>query len=97
MSSSAEATIIEEPVFRVSAEKVHSPLRECIDNAMQDYFRHLDGHEPDNLYQMVLQEMEEPLLRAVLEYTRSNQSKAAIMLGLNRGTLRKKMKLYNLA
>ena len=45
---------------------------------------------------MVLQEMEEPLLRAVLAYTRSNQSRAAVVLGLNRGTLRKKMKQYNL-
>jgi len=87
---------ITEAVFEVSTEKSHRPLRECIATALQDYFHHLDGHEPDNLYQMVLQEMEEPLLRAVLEHTRSNQSRAAIMLGLNRGTLRKKMKQYNL-
>ena len=87
---------ITEAVFEVSTEKSHRPLHECIATALKDYFHHLDGHEPDNLYQMVLQEMEEPLLRAVLEHTRSNQSRAAIMLGLNRGTLRKKMKQYNL-
>jgi len=85
-----------EAVFEVSTEESHRPLRECIATALKDYFHHLDGHEPDNLYQMVLQEMEEPLLRAVLEHTRSNQSRAAIMLGLNRGTLRKKMKQYDL-
>ncbi len=91
-----QQAIAEETVFEVSTEQSNRPLRECIATALKDYFHHLDGHEPDNLYQMVLQEMEEPLLRAVLEHTRSNQSRAAIMLGLNRGTLRKKMKQYNL-
>ncbi|NNG13979.1 MAG: DNA-binding transcriptional regulator Fis [Gammaproteobacteria bacterium] len=95
MSTTAEAALLE-TVFQVSAEKSHRPLRECIATALEEYFRHLDGHEPDDLYQMVLQEMEEPLLRAVLDYTRSNQSRAAVVLGLNRGTLRKKMKQYNL-
>lgn len=94
--SSTQQAILEDTTFKVSNEQEHRTLRECISNAMADYFHHLDGHEPENLYQMVLQEMEEPLLRAVLDYTRSNQSKAAVMLGLNRGTLRKKMKLYDL-
>ena len=89
-------TALAEAIFQVSNEKTHRPLSECIATAMTEYFHHLDGHEPENLYDMVLQEMEEPLLRAVLDYTRSNQSRAAIMLGLNRGTLRKKMKQYNL-
>jgi len=80
----------------VNAEDSHKTLRECIETALKSYFLKLDGHEPDNLYTMVLQEMEEPLLRAVLDHTRSNQSRAASILGLNRGTLRKKMKLYNL-
>ena len=87
---------ITEAVFEVSNDKTHRPLHECISAALKNYFHHMDGHEPDNLYQMVLQEMEEPLLRAVLEHTRSNQSRAAMILGLNRGTLRKKMKQYNL-
>jgi len=95
MSTTPEALLAED-TFQVSNEKNHRTLRECIATAMSDYFHHLDGHEPENLYNMVLQEMEEPLLKAVLDYTRSNQSRAAIMLGLNRGTLRKKMKQYNL-
>jgi Fis family transcriptional regulator len=45
---------------------------------------------------MVLEEVEPPLLRAVLRHTRNNQSKAARMLGLSRGTLRKKLKQYGL-
>ena len=48
------------------------------------------------LYPMVLAEMEIPLLEKVLEYTRGNQTKAAELLGLNRGTLRKKLKQYGL-
>ena len=95
MSTTAEAALFEAS-FQVSTEKNKNTLRECISTALEEYFHHLDGHEPEELYQMVLQEMEEPLLRAVLDYTRSNQSRAAIVLGLNRGTLRKKLKQYNL-
>ena len=51
---------------------------------------------PGNLYEMVLGEVEQPLLKAVLDFTRGNQSKAADVLGINRGTLRKKLKEYGL-
>ena len=56
------------------------------------------GEQPlSDLYDMVLAEVERPLLAAVLEHTRGNQTKAANMLGLNRGTLRKKIKERGLA
>jgi len=71
-------------------------LRHCVERAMEEYFSHLDGQTCSDLYQMVLQEVEDPLLTAVMKYTRNNQSKASEMLGLNRGTLRKKLKLYDL-
>jgi Fis family transcriptional regulator len=45
---------------------------------------------------MVLAEIELPLLEAALQKTRGNQTKTAILLGLSRGTLRKKLKQYNL-
>jgi Fis family transcriptional regulator len=45
---------------------------------------------------MVLAEVEVPLLEAVMEYTKGNQSRAAILLGLSRGTLRKKLKIYGM-
>jgi Fis family transcriptional regulator len=48
------------------------------------------------LYELVLGEVEPPLLRTVMEYTRGNQSRAAEILGINRGTLRKKLKTYGL-
>ncbi|EKD75724.1 MAG: Factor for inversion stimulation Fis, transcriptional activator [uncultured bacterium] len=71
-------------------------LRECVHRALQNYFAQLEGHPPANVYEMVLAEIEVPLLQVVLKYTKGNQSKAAILLGLSRGTLRKKIKLYNI-
>ncbi len=77
-------------------ENRNMPLSGTIKSMLEDYFNDLDGHPPADLYQMVLQEIEQPLLESVLHYTRGNQSKAAIVLGLNRGTLRKKLKQYDL-
>jgi Fis family transcriptional regulator len=48
------------------------------------------------MYELVLRQVEQPLLEAILEHTKGNQSKAAEYLGLNRGTLRKKLRTYNL-
>lgn len=72
------------------------PLRACIKSMMDNYFSDLDGHEPGNLYEMVVREVERPLLETVMVHTRGNQSKAAKLLGINRGTLRKKLKIHNL-
>lgn len=74
----------------------NKPLRECIKEALETYFEDLDGHKPGDLYQMVLSEVEQPLLETLLRYTRGNQSKAAEILGLNRSTLRKKLSQYGL-
>ena len=71
-------------------------LRDSVAIAMGNYFSHLDGQSVSDLYQMVLSEIEAPLLEAVMHYTRSNQTKASQMLGLNRGTLRKKLKQHGL-
>jgi len=74
----------------------HQSLRQCVEHALDAYFIDLDGQPTNDLYQLVLSEVEAPLLEAVLNYTRNNQSKTAEMLGLNRGTLRKKLKQYDL-
>ena len=74
----------------------HRSLSHCVEQAMADYFHDLDGQHCTDLYQLVLHEVEAPLFTAVMKYTRNNQSKAAEMLNLNRGTLRKKLKLYDL-
>lgn len=67
-----------------------------VQSSLQNYFSHLDGAEPANVYDMVLAEMEIPLLRVVMSYTNGNQSKAAKILGISRGTLRKKLAIYQI-
>lgn len=71
-------------------------LRESVKSAVGQYLQELDGQMSTDVYQMVLAEMEAPLLEEIMAYTRNNQTKASLMLGLNRGTLRKKLKQYNL-
>lgn len=71
-------------------------LRECVEHAVKNYFDHLDGQDVTDVYNLVLAEVEAPLLEVVMKYTRHNQTKAAQVLGLNRGTLRKKLKEYSL-
>jgi len=82
--------------IRDQEEISNKPLRACVEDAMKEYFQNLEGDITNDLYQMVLAEIEEPLFRSVMEYTRGNQSKAAEMMGINRGTLRKKLKIYGL-
>lgn len=72
------------------------PLSTLTDEALRDYFANLNGHRPGDLYQLVLGEVEKPLFKAVMSYTNGNQSEAATILGINRGTLRKKLKSYHL-
>lgn len=71
-------------------------LRDSVEIAMRNYFAHLDGQDVSNVHQMVLTEVEAPMLEAVMRYCRDNQTKASQVLGLNRGTLRKKLKQYGL-
>lgn len=72
------------------------PLSVCVARALDRYFDHLDGEAPHDLYDLVLAEVEAPLLRTVMREVSGNQSRAADMLGLNRGTLRKKLKQHGL-
>ena len=74
----------------------NKPLSALTDEALNGYFDQLNGHKPGDLYQLVIGEVEKPLFRAVLDYTNGNQSEAAEILGINRGTLRKKLRVYKL-
>jgi Fis family transcriptional regulator len=74
----------------------NKPLSSLTDECLHSYFESLNGHKPGDLYQLVIGEVEKPLFRAVLGYTNGNQSEAAEILGINRGTLRKKLKDYKL-
>lgn len=72
------------------------PLSACIVDSMQQYFDDLNGEEPTNLHQFFIQEVEKPFLKVVMEQVKGNQTRAAEILGINRNTLRKKLKTYNL-
>jgi len=73
------------------------PLNGSVSDALDRYFKNLDGHDPDDLYQLFMGEVERPLLQHVLQYTDGNQTRAAAVLGINRGTLRKKLIQYGLS
>ena len=72
------------------------PLRDSASEAIRHFLETLDGEACSELYDLVIHQVEEPLFEAVLDYTQHNQSHAAAMLGLNRGTLRKKLRQHGL-
>lgn len=75
---------------------VNAPLRVHVERVVREYFAALEDEMPTDFYELILREVELPLLTVVLEQTRGNQTKCAQILGLNRGTLRKKLKTHNL-
>lgn len=72
------------------------PLPAQVQIAVEQYLTALAGEEPAGMYELFLAQLERPLLEVVLRHTRGNQSKTAQILGLNRGTLRTKLKQYGL-
>ncbi len=84
-----------EPAARAASRD--STLRNHAEDALQTYFANLNGHRPAELYELFMREVEEPLFKAVLDYAEGNQSRAAVILGINRGTLRKKLREFGLA
>lgn len=72
------------------------PLAGHVRESLERYFDELNGQPPCDLYDLVLSEIEQPLLEVVMAETRGNISKAAAFLGLNRATLRKKLHKYGL-
>lgn len=77
----------------ISTESASS-LAESVSKCVQRYFAELKGSEPVDLYQFVLEEVEIPLFKCVMEHCKYNQSRAALMLGVSRGTLRTKLRHY---
>lgn len=72
------------------------PIRACVTEALDTYFRQLNGHACEGLYKLMLAEVEPPLLEAVMRHCGGNQTRASQVLGINRGTLRKKLQQYGL-
>ena len=75
----------------------NNKLRDQVKKSIQAYFKDLNGELPCNVYDMVLAEMEKPLLEVVMDYSDHNQSRASKILGINRNTLRKKLDNYKLS
>ena len=69
----------------------------CMRRSLNRYFKDLDGETPSEIYNMVLGAVEKPLLAYILDRSEGNQTRAAEMLGINRNTLRKKMREYGLS
>ncbi|MBT3335920.1 MAG: Fis family transcriptional regulator [Methylococcales bacterium] len=74
-----------------------TPLATHVRTAVMDYFEHLSDHENDELYTIVIREIEKPMLEVTLEQAGYNQSKAAKILGISRSTLRKKIAQYRIS
>ncbi len=68
-----------------------SELSVCVKKVLNQYFKDLDGEDVANVYDMVMNCVERPVLQIVLHKAGNNQSRAADILGINRNTLRKKM------
>jgi Fis family transcriptional regulator len=79
-----------------TSETTDVSLRAAVTQIMQQYFANLKGEEPRNVYDFFLEEIEEPLLVMVMKYTRNNQSEAARILGVSRGTLRSLLKKFGM-
>lgn len=71
-------------------------LAMLVERSLRQYLKALGDEPPSHLYELMLHQLEKPLLTVVLEYTRGNQTRTAEILGLNRGTLRKKLKTHGL-
>jgi Fis family transcriptional regulator, factor for inversion stimulation protein len=71
-------------------------MARMVRRAVEGYFRDLDGEKPCHVYDMVINCVEKPLIESVLTRVRGNQSHAAAMLGINRNTLRKKMRVHGI-
>ena len=79
-------------VLNSQSQVTNKPLRDSVKQALRNYLSQLDGQDVNDLYELVLAEVEHPMLDMIMQYTRGNQTRAANMLGINRGTLRKKLK-----
>tara|TARA_R110000868_G_scaffold380784_1_gene646947 strand:- start:119314 stop:119622 length:309 start_codon:yes stop_codon:yes gene_type:complete len=100
---SAFETVHESPVATPTTITTEKPsisesrsLRDTVTETMNKYFSQVDINSTTDVYEMVLSELEEPLLESTMRSTRGNQSSAAKVLGISRGTLRKKLKKYGL-
>ena len=77
-------------------ERRKQPIRRSVQSALELYLGDLNGHEVNDIYHVVMSEVEPAILDVVMTHVQGNQTHAAELLGINRGTLRKKLKQYGL-
>ena len=71
-------------------------LHECVRKAVSQYLTDMGDTNPDDLYRLVLSQVEKPMIEEVLSWAGGNQCRSAEALGISRGTLRKKMKIHGI-
>jgi Fis family transcriptional regulator, factor for inversion stimulation protein len=76
--------------------KQKETIKQCISGVMDQYFSDMGNHFNGDLYELVMKEVEKPLIQKVLTYTKNNQTSAANILGISRGTLKKKVDHYRI-
>lgn len=93
MTTEAAPTTPEPPAtgFDPDDSQRAAPLSQCARAAVDAYLTNMAGHEIEDLYALVMQEVERPLFELVLQHTQGNLSQAARLLGLTRNTLRKRL------
>ncbi|MFM2317929.1 MAG: hypothetical protein RLZZ215_550 [Pseudomonadota bacterium] len=82
--------------MNTATRALDSSLSETVTRTLQDYLNTLGDHEASNIYRLVVDEVERPMLEVMMRYTHGNQSRAAQCMGINRATLRTKLKRHNL-
>lgn len=94
------SSIIQNETLTVSTATQVLPTSKTLRNMVQEsvwrYLTMLDRPDVSNLYELFMSEIEPPMLEMVLQYVGQNQSKAANILKISRGTLRKKMQTYGM-
>src|ERR1700739_4991125 len=71
-------------------------LKQVVKDTLRNYFTNIGGEQPVDFYSILLEEIERPLLEVLINHTHYNQVKMANILGISRGTLRKKLKQYGM-
>ena len=76
--------------------QTQTPLRAALVEMLDQYFENLEGLRPTRVHDMVISAVERPLIEYILQRCNGNQCAAALILGINRNTLRKRMKQYGM-
>lgn len=92
----AVAGTVSKPDAERAEDTLQPALHECVARAVRRYLKDVESEPSESLHALVMREVETPLLREVMAWYGGNQSRVAVVLGINRGTLRKKLLAYGL-